>query len=87
MRLIIGTRLRHIDGSQATVCASAHGGDYPVSVETDSGLAENWPRDEIAGFGTIELADECPECNDGEIICGPNGYEPCPKCCNVELAG
>jgi nitrate/nitrite-specific signal transduction histidine kinase len=50
---IAGARLRHIDGTEATVNKTATTSDYVVSVEDDGGFDQLWPRDEIAGFGTI----------------------------------
>ena len=54
---IAGARLRHIDGSEATVNKTVTASEYTVSVETDAGLDELWPRDEIAGFGVLKQAD------------------------------
>jgi len=53
---IPGARLRHVDGTEATVNKTATTNDYLVSVEDDGGFDQLWPRDEIAGFGTIESA-------------------------------
>lgn len=52
---IPGGRLRHTDGSEANVTAVARSDDWVVEVETDAGYAEKWPRDEIAGFGSISF--------------------------------
>jgi len=59
---IPGARLRHIDGTEATVDKTATADDYVVSVEDDGGFQQLWPRDEIAGFGVVSFSetDEIP---------------------------
>lgn len=52
-----GTRLRHIDGSEATVTKDATTYNYVVCVENDGGNDELWPRDEIACFGVLRTGD------------------------------
>lgn len=54
---IPGARLRHTDGSEATVTTVALAG-HNVHVETDRGLAEIWPTYEISGFGVIPNDDQ-----------------------------
>lgn len=43
-----GTRLRHIDGSEATVTKDATAYNYGVCVENEDGNDELWPRHEIS---------------------------------------